>query len=488
MGNIDPQFKRNFSGGMATNVNPNLVPENTVALALNLDADEELGSLVSRPGTDIVGSQLQDGKVILGIGNYTTPSGTSELYAVVNNSGDTNSVIKDVSDGSDDVTGLTASKKMRFLMYLGELLAINGTDAERAYNGTSWITTGGAFDLANWPAVTNVVAEFLDRVYTAGDSSNPDRLYYSSVPSSGAISWTSGNGSVDIEPEDGGGGIIALGKVPGYLLIFKKRSLHRFNFVSAFPESLIAVGAPSQESVVSAGGLCGFFSASSRDARGFYVTNGSEVIPISHDKPNGLQIKKWIDAIPQASEQNIAGWGNKRYFAWSIGDVTVDGVSYKNVILKWNRILDQWTVRTYPSEFRVFETYLTGGSFVTVGGDDDGNVIEINKKDTYTDYSSTPINWEIRTHKDRLGFNQKKEIQERVIWYTEGAKGAEARIWADGEQKNQGKIDKDISEVNIKELRGSIFEFGLAGTVKGSRAYIRELEIPNIEVNLNYDD
>lgn len=481
---LDPQFYRDHSGGMVSEVNETLKLPNVVKLGLNVDFDVEIGSAVTRLGTGIVGAQLVDNMPILGLQDFRDADGSNHaLLATVNAAGGATSVVYKVGTGTIR-TGLTASKKMRFVTFLDSVLMLNGTDGEASYDGSTVITTGGAFDLANIPGANlcTIGLEWLSRVYLIGDTANPDRMYYSSTPVGGAISWTSGNGYIDIEPEDGAGGLKGLGKVPGFILVFKERSMTRWNFDSAFPESLIDLGTPSHESIISAGGICAFFSASSRDTRGFYITNGERPTPISHDRLRN--IKKWVDAIPTANEANIAGWGTARYFAWSVGDLTVDGVLYPNVVLRWNRILDQWSVRSYPSEFKVFSSYVDGsGNNTIVGGDDDGQIIEIDKTDTYTDYNAQPINYEVRYHDDNFGYNQLKSMSNRVIVSSKGMIGAHVRIGDD----NFGSVNKRISEISLdKAIKENIYSVGLVGIVNGERGYLKEIEIPEVMVNDTY--
>jgi hypothetical protein len=486
MGNLEPQFYKSCASGMITNMNKNLLPPDSVYLGMNVDFDEEIGSPVTRLGTALVGSQLVSGMSVLGLHDFRRATGSNHaLLAAINASGGATSVIYKVGTGTIR-TGLTASKKTRFVSFLDSVLMLNGADAEASYDGTTVITTGGAFDLANIPSSNTVGLglEWLDRVYVAGDSAEPDRLYYSSTPTAGAVSWTTGNGYVDIEPEDGGGGITGLGKVPGYLLIFKERSLKRWSFDSAFPETLIQIGTPSHESIVNAGGLCAFFSASSRSARGFYVTNGDRPIPISHDRLRN--IKKWIDAIPQASEANIAGWGDASSFWWSIGNVTVDGRTFTNVVVRWNRILDQWSVRSYPSQFMVFSSYVSAGVNAIVGGDNNGNVIEIDKADTYTDHNAKPINYEIVFQEEDFSHNQKKDVSERIVVNSDNMPGATVSIDNDGDIIAAGTVTKRVSEIKIDTFSTNAFRLGIAGTVAGARGILKEVEIPNITVTHNY--
>jgi len=487
---------QDFSGAMLSDANVSLSPANTVNLLLNCEADIEIGSVVSRLGRATIGTQMVDNMTVLGLHQHidVDTAANNKLFGTINASGGATSVIYDVNDvaGGAVVTGLTASKKMRSLVFNGATLFINGTDAERSYTSAGWITTGGAFDLANMPA-GNLCIEFLDRVYIAGVTATLTRLLYSGVSNGSTVSWTSGNGFVDIEPEDGGGPITALGKVPGYVLIFKERSLHRWNFSSAFPESLIQIGTPSQESVVMGGGLCAFYSNSNENAKGFYITNGSRPVCISQD--NKRPIKKWVDAIASASEANIAGWATDRYFAWSVGDLTVDGETYSNVVLKYNRILNQWSVRTYPTEFRVFANYLVSGVNTTVGGDDDGSVYRMDKPATYTDATTTTtanFPFKIRTHHNSFGENKEKELADRIVIRGKNLNSIKCFAYVNEildpiAINGKGFLNKVLSVLGIgKTIKGTTISLEVSGESAGSPVYVREIEIPEPKVINNY--
>ncbi len=493
---LPAHLQTDFSAGMITDINETIRPQNSVALGLNVDFDSELGAAVTRLGTFIVGGQMVAGNSVLGLHNYTTPAGTSKLFSAINDTDDLTAVIYDEA-GDVVVTGLTHSRKVRFLTYLGSMIAINGVDAERAWNGSAWVTTGGAFDLANVPGsnTCSLVAEFLDRVYVAGDSTEPDRLYYSNVAASGAVAWTGGDAAnVDIEAEDGGGGITALSKVPGYLLIFKKRSLHRWNFDTTFPESLVQIGTPSQESVISQAGICGFFSASSRDIKGFYVTNGGRPVPISHLRTKN--IARWVEAIPNTFYSLVAGWGDENHFYWSVGDLTVDGVLYRNVVFRWSIKTGEWCVRTYPTRFTVGTQYLNGeGETVLVAGDTDGCVIELNKPDKFDDYltvSGEPgvvaIGYDVRSYQEKFRYNNRKEISDKVIYSTRNGAGAVPYMIVNGKETvHMESVQGDVHEASLPQsISGNYFEFGLKGTVAGARVTLKEMEVPNIKLTANY--
>src|SRR3990167_1413860 len=486
---LDSFRQRSFAGGLVAGINTSLKPEGSVGFAINFDFDSELGAAVSRLGTFIVGGQMVAGKSILGLHNHVAGA-TSTLFSAINDTDDATVVMYN-EVGDVVVTGLMASKKVRMLTFNAATLIINGADAERSYTAAGgFITTGGAFDLANIPGsnLNNLCTVFLDRVYLAGDTTNPSRLYYSGVSSSGTVSWTVGNGNVDIDVGNDKGAITALGRVPGYILIFKNRSMTRWNFSSAFPEEMISYGTPSQEAVVSAGGVCAFYSNSNEHDKGFFMTNGGAPVPISHD--NARPIKKWIDAIPASSEASIAGRAINNGFAWSIGDVTVDRQVYHNVELRYNRILNQWSARMYPTKFTVYASYLDGeGRNVTVAGDSDGCVIELDRPERYVDYVTVngepgeqAINYDIRTHQEKHGLNNLKQVSDKLVFDTRFGQGATPYVIVDDKETIECvSLSRDVGEVKLpKNLVGSFFQYGLRGSMSNGRLTLKEIEVPTI--------
>lgn len=490
-----PVRMNDFTSGMVTDVNDSIVPPNSIALGVNMDFDIVLGAAVSRLGTTIVGAQLVSGKNILGLHQHidsVTPA-NNLLLGAVNVANDATATIKNVTTGADVVTGLTASTKVRFLTYGGATLAINGVDAERSYTQAGgWITTGGAFDLTDFPGSNScqLAIEFLDRIYAAGDSAEPSRLHYSGLGAAGVVAWA--GDYVDIEPEDAGGAITALSKVPGYILVFKERSLHRWNFSSAFPESLVQVGTPSQESVVQSGGLVFFYSNSTDDARGFYVTNGGRPQCISQDSTR--TIKRFIDAIPSANEADICATATDRTIKWSVGDLTVDGVTYKNVVFKYNRILNQWSIRSYPSRHMVYAQNLVSGVNTTVAGDNNGTVYRIDVPAVFAD-NGTKINWKIQTQQESFGTNRLKTITSSAYVRGEGLNDMKVTIVPDGDS-TLAKVVSTSSKWIRKllfwfdigaKVQGTTLAVQLTGSTTGARAVVREIEIPDIQISESYE-
>lgn len=292
-----------------------------------------------------------------------------------------------------------------------------------------------------------------------------------------AISWTSGNGYIDIEPEDGGGDIIALAKVPGYLLIFKERSLKRWNGSSTFPDDLYKVGAASMEAVCLGKGAVYFFSA---DGKGIYATAGSYPALIS--KP----VQYIIDAIPSSYYTSVSSHSDGEDVRFSIGDITLDGLDYNNCVLKYNIGTQTWSLMTYGTEAKVWTTYKTGGATYTIFGDDDGDIMEIKRgtEDVDDTASVVPIEFTYQTHE--LEFSDTIQEITRLVVHTRYGKNSKVLACIDnGDWKEIGSIKNDNQLITCS-LRGTRFQFRVSGSNEAGEVEIGGFTYLQINKTDNY--
>lgn len=451
-----------------------VAPPGSFLLALNMNSDDEIATLVSRLGCTLLGSQLVDNKPVLGVHQHIGSSNV--LFAVVSDG--TNSDIYNVLTGAKSLQDDTKDLKTRFLTYLGATVRTNGTDACKSYTSAGgWITTGGAFDLANMPKFT-ILIEWKDRVYGAGVTSGI--LEYSGVadPDTKSISWTVDNGQIEIEQEDNGGDITALAKVPGYLLIFKSRSMKRFNGSSTFPEDMISQGAPCQEAVCQGKGYVGFLNN-----KGVWLTNGG--MPERISKP----IQDFIDAIPAANLTSVASWGDDEHMYWSIGNVTVKGTDYTKVVLKFNLLTQTWDIYSYSDLFKIFTQYIdASGNRVIVGGNDDGQVLQIQSGNSD---NTQPITWDFQTLDVEISSRGLQKEISRMITYTENVRTGKmlyrANSSKDSDWKPVGTIGDDVSEIDNLQLKGNWFNFKATGTADSGQVKFYGFELPagSVDVKAN---
>lgn len=438
---------------------------------MNMLFDEFLGEAVSRRGTSIIGAQMDGGgDPCLGLYQHIdTTFANSKLFAGFGTS------IYDVVNGDAEVTGLTASAKQRYETFMNATLMTNGVEARSYTHAGGWISTGGAFDLDNLPTGGQFPTEFKDRMYVAVN----DTLHYSTASDGSAIDWTAdGSGTLLVESEDGGGTIQGLAKVPKFLMIYKERSLKRWDFDSTYPEDLVNIGTQSHESIVTARGKNYFFYG----PNGFYETNGS--FPKRISRP----VQRFIDAIPSSFYENINGWSDNQHVYWSVGDLTVDfdrgyTESYTNVVLRFTIDTEQWAALQYAHEFRRLGQYISGTDVLIIGGNTDGHVLRLNNGNT--DYGGAAIRSILQSPEfDFQRREFKKRINSKIIVHADGLNGGQLQARLDyGQWAQIGSIKGFVSQVDLsRSLQANVFEFRVVESTSGLPVRIRGLDFPSIEI------
>jgi len=450
---------------MITNVKAELSPQNSVDLALNLDVDDIYGEARGRKGCTILGSQISGNNDVTGLYQFLNSSGSvSKLQTVIGGT------IYHYTGGAWVSSGETGTDtKTRFITFLDEVVRINGTDAAKAStDGVNW---GASTNLntANFP-LGKFGAVYKDQVIVAGVAGDPDTLYISSVPSSGAILWTTNNRTITINPEDGQN-IKAIGKVGGLFLVWKDRAMYTWNNRSTEADEIIKIGCSSQESVASCGNVLAFFNQ-----QGVWLTSGSYPVLISRP------VQKWIDGMSASYYTEVSAFGDERYLYVSIGDCTVDGLSYTNVVLKYSVNTKEWRVYSYADEFLILASYFDGSSYNIVGGSDASKVLQV-ESSSLTD-NSTDIKFDLQSQDLFFGSRgAQKELCERVMAYGENALALIQVKIDGGDWKTLGTLEKAVGNFGLTEpLLGNRFKFRIVGISK-NRARLQGIELPNVNVS-----
>lgn len=350
---------QDFSGGQNTKVVNHLILDSEVKLARNVILDDPIGAITKRKGYSQIGAQISSGEDVLG--NYYFNSSTS-AYSQHLVACDTAIYYNNSGTWTSTSTGWTADTRIRFESFLDRVFAFNGTDTP-----VSWAGTGGwgDTDLSSAPSC-KYGRVFQDRFYFANESSNQSRVYFSSVPTSGEITWDTTNDYLDVNPEDGQS-IKALEENSGRLLIFKDDSMFRWNGYSTEADPIIDVGTSSQESVKTIHGITYFFNR-----YGVYSYDGGMPYPISR------KIQDWIDAIDQTTLADVTAEVDNDHYWLAVGDVTVDDVDYTNVVLVYHIPLKAWTIWTLADKPTFMAHYYSSGARLVSFGDSNGEVFRLN--------------------------------------------------------------------------------------------------------------
>lgn len=466
------QLIRDFSGGMVTESADLLTPPSVMRLIQNFDGDV-LGSLRVRPGVTAVGSQIQDGKTCLGLFDFrdSGSGANNRQLSVFNNAGDTNAVIYYDNAGTWTATGggssFSPGEKFRFATFVDYVFEVNSGGGEpKSWNGdtaTSWGTT----NLASAPH-GKFLAVFNSRLYIAATDANPDRLFFSSVQDDGAITWDTANDWLDVNPADGMN-ITALATTGTLLLIFKERAMYRWNGRSTDANRLVGIGTTSQESVAEFNGRVYFFNP-----YGIYMTDGGYPVRIS--KP----IHRWIKAVSPSYYGNVSAVCDEDAYYCSIGDVTVDGAAFSNVVLVYTFSTQTWAVRTYAEQVTAFANYIdSSGNYRILCGNDDGDVQDFNVGDTD---AGTPIFYRVRTKKMDFGsFAYVKKFSD-VFMFGENLPGAQLMIRSDDNALKPVKWNLTTWFRRLFGLKnsGRYFVFEVAGQSVGGQGTLEGIEITDL--------
>lgn len=312
-------------------LNDTVCPENSVQLALNMNFDR-IGSVVTRPGVATFDTVLSGS--VTSFGTLNIQGSSKRLFG---------QVAKDISvwNGTTwtSVRTTTVTTKARFSQFLNRVWMVNGNSGDAVQT-----SAGAAFDTTDVPATFPkgdfIEAGFDGRVWVA--DSSKDILYYTDIVQSAdgttyeplTFSLTE-NFIAKFSPQDGES-ITGLFRVPKALLLFKENHIYRVYGVSNVdPYPAYNVGTYSQESIIQAKDGVYFHHSS-----GFYkFAYDSQPTEISR------RVNDFVKAIPRASYDDIVGiYDGADAVKWSVGPITVGGVTYSNCQMRYTLSTQIWTI------------------------------------------------------------------------------------------------------------------------------------------------
>lgn len=351
-------------------VDDSLTPDGAVTEAINVNFDR-IGVVQTRPGMVTIGTTIATGYPIQGLHNVS--NGT--LIAVFSQGGSAR-IYAYSSSWVSNLTSGTANTTKRFVEFAGKTIAINWGTATNQYstmqfwsgreNNSTWTTTGNPIN-PQQIASNNIFPQFGEvhksRVYLAGDANYPSRLFFSSVISSaGNITWAPTTDYVDINPGDGED-CTGLRRYSLELVFFKPNYIYRFRTSGVDPDPLIKIGTRSNESVVE--GKRGLYF---HHDTGFYRYSGGYPEEISRP------IIDVIEAIPYSQFSIMSGWKDNDHIYWSLGDLTIAGETWVNVVARFTESSNIWTIYSYANEVKRGAIFNSSTAVSTVLGLDNGVV------------------------------------------------------------------------------------------------------------------
>jgi hypothetical protein len=194
----------NFVDGANYGVSPFLVSQTELSELETASVSDELGLISKEPGYFIAGSAIpgRTDKSIFGFWTIYDPiTQLTREYAVVNNAGNTDLELwsRESSIGSytawAEITAAEAAwtqhnRQVNFETFISKVFAV--ADLENpsgVIDGVSFSTTGLAANMPN----AKYIKKYRDRLYVAnckkGSTNYPYRIYFSTIPAAGSITW-----------------------------------------------------------------------------------------------------------------------------------------------------------------------------------------------------------------------------------------------------------------------------------------------------------
>lgn len=436
------------------------LPE-SVSLAINLNFDR-IGAMQTRNGITSLGAKPGASSTILGMAPYVNNAGTTYRLvvkvgtAVYSLSGTTWSSVR---------TGLDAASKARFTSLVDYIFMVDGNAGGvcSTFNGSGNFGTTNATNLQKGDFIEN----FRSRIWI-GDSAT-DKLYYSDVVTT-SNTITGGTSFLQISPQDGDV-MTGLKRSPKALLVFKRNHIYRVTSInSTDPDPFINVGTHSQESIIECKDGIAFHSPKT-----FYILSSDSINPTDI----GKKISDVVKAIPRTYWSSISGWEDGDNLYWSIGDITLYGISLTNVVCRYTLSTQRWTLYSYPTEIKGGCKYDDGTTAITAIGDDVGNVFTF---DSGTSDNGTSIFYSVETQWYYVSDvkSETKKIKELAVLF-ENANGATISYKIDNDSDNTwrpiGQLSEDLYQTLSLNSEFIRIKLRIAGNLIGSPLILRGFEL-----------
>lgn len=482
---LSPQSIRNLGiyGVIRENeVDGNLIPDGAVTEAKNVHFDRK-GAVSLRPGIASLGSTISSSNSCLGLFNVQS---ATMISAFIQSGSLTVSSWDGSSSWNTSLTGTGGSTAARFIDFASRTLFISGLERSiKAWNGSAdgtsyWDVSGNPINAQQlWYVNGNTNTGYIrpkygevykSRIYLSGDSTNPSRLYFSSVIStSGNVTWSPTTDFVDINPNDGEN-ITAIKRYSLELDIFKPNYIYRFRTSGVDPDPLVKVGTRSQESIVE--GKNGLYF---HNDNGFFVYTGGYPTEISRP------ISDFVSAIPFSQFSNIAGWRDSDHIYWFVGNLTInepvdENVTWNNVVLRYTESSQLWTIYSYPFGLTRGATFVGGSALSQVIGSDAGYVSTFNSGSSDL---GEPIKYRMVTKwYEWDGIVNRKTIQ-KLIAMCEKEQGVtlQYRVDDDPAWRQLGQLKSYLHYFDPIEIKFHRIRFAINGVSSSEAMIFKGLEI-----------
>lgn len=456
--------------GANTNLSPFLQPENSPTVLNGCDNSHKLGALLKDTGYKQIGSAIEASKNVDGLFNFRQSSSVQKMLATANDATDDDTQLFYSTGGAWAEIGAAetawankANIDVNMESFIGYCFFVG-------YGATDGFLPVGSLTNTTFSTTTNVtnmpgakyIKRYRDRLYIGNcditGTAYPYRVYFSSVPTAGAISWTVASDFIDVDYSEE---VTGIGENWDIMIVFTEFSAYMYD--QSQKKKIWDKG--GYHRTICNNGASMYFA----NPDGLYVTTGGQPANIS-----GKMINFFRNSTPTDWFAEIVDEEYRIYFGDS---VTVNGVTYSNVMGIYDIPTQSWRWRELGHPMRTFAKYTSSGVSHLWMGDSTGNIYE---KGKYTDAT-------LLTDDDGIDINANFELApifiqndvkriKKVIAYSERALGLKlkARVLDRRSRiltpyKPLGELTKYINEFDVNVDKGVFLQ--IAGSERGSNPY-----------------
>jgi hypothetical protein len=363
--------------GVNTNISPLLQSPDQPSMLNGCTNTYKIGALTKDLGYEQVGSTIESGKSILGLYNFIQEPGVEKTFATVDDatSDDTQLFYKTAAGAWTEIAAAEVAwanfaginvEMESFIAYCF-FVGYGATDGFLPVGSVTGTTFSTATNVTSMPKA-KYIKRYRDRLYVANcqiaSTSYPYRVYFSSVPSAGAITWTVATDFIDVDFSDQ---ITGIAQNWDKLIVFTLYSTYFYDQTSF--KKVFDYGCSNNRTIATSGPYTMWANSD-----GVWLSTGGQPQNIAGEV---------IDFFRNSS--NPLNWFAKlvdeEYHIY-LGNVSVNGVTYLNVRLTFNIPLSNWRVREEGHNMTIFARYNSSGVQRLYMGDVNGKVYNQGK---YTD-------------------------------------------------------------------------------------------------------
>lgn len=451
----------NFLQPPTTELSHFLTGDNQLVICNGVNPSYKRGVLIKDLGYQKVGSTLESGKSVTGLFNFRQSSTVQKMLATINNSGDTATQLLYSTGGAWTTIPAAASAWSAYEDALVEMETFIGYCFFVGYDANDNVflpvgsLTGTTFSTStNVTSMPNAkyIKRYRDRLYIANcnnSGAQPFRVYFSSVPVAGAITWTPATDFFDVDYSEQ---ITGLGSNWDRLLIFTEFSSYMYNQDQLMQTWDVGCG---QHRTIKNIGRYMFWA----NKDNVWASTGGDPVPVANDV---------LELIRRANVSNFRADVIDGEYVLYIGATAANGLSYSNCMLTYNVDSGMWRWRELFDTVTALGRYTTGGDDYLYMGFSDGDV---QVKSKYTDASplptddGNPISSHWRTKAYDFGDPSIQKEVSKIISYSEYSQNLHLafRLFDKNQEALQefkplGDLKKTVTEFNQK-LSGYFIQF-----------------------------